>query len=210
MTSHSRGSATEEGDDRSSEANDFQALQTIIQALASLTLDRRRRVLESAGLFLGISFGGGGAGHGVVPATSPPTHTRPPFSEDLTMSPKEFLFDKRPKSDVERVACLAFYLTHFRDQPDFKTLDISKLNTEAAQLKLSNPAAAVSNAVRTGFIVPSTKGMRQLSAIGEKFVLALPDRDAAREALASARPRRKSTAKRPGSQAQRRAPSKTA
>jgi hypothetical protein len=37
--------------------------------------------------------------------------------------------------------------------------------------------------------VPSTKGQRQLSAIGERFVQALPDRDAAKVALEAVRRR---------------------
>lgn len=82
-------------------------------------------------------------------------------------------------------------LTHYRDSPHFKTLDISKLNTEAAQPKFSNAAVAVDNAMKTGYLVAATKGNKQLSAPGEQFVLKLPDRDAAKLAMASARPRRK-------------------
>src|SRR5207249_5163711 len=105
--------------------------------------------------------------------------------------PKEFLLEKQPRTDVERIACLAFYLTHYRDTPHFKTLDLSKLNTEAAQPKFSNAANSANNAVKRGYIVPSTKGNRQLSAAGERFVNALPDREAARQVMATSQPRRK-------------------
>ena len=113
------------------------------------------------------------------------------FSKDRPISPKEFLLKKQPRTDVERVACLAYYLTHYRDQPFFKTLDISKLNTEAAQIKFSNPAKAVDNAAMLGYLAQATKGSKQISAPGELFVDALPDREAAQTAMASARPRRK-------------------
>jgi hypothetical protein len=113
------------------------------------------------------------------------------FSKDRPISPKEFLLKKQPKTDVERVACLAYYLTQYREQPHFKTLDISKLNTEAAQIKFSNPAMAVNNASTYGYLTQATKGNKQISAAGEMFVEALPDRDAAQAAMASARPRRK-------------------
>jgi hypothetical protein len=106
------------------------------------------------------------------------------------MSPKEFLLEKQPRTDVERVACLAYYLTHYREMPHFKTLDLSKLNTEAAQPKFSNAANSTNNAVKRGYLVPATKGQRQLSAAGERFVQALPDRDAAKAAMTSARPKR--------------------
>jgi len=115
------------------------------------------------------------------------------FSEDRTMSPKEFLFDKSPQTDVERVVCLAFYLTYYRETPHFKTLDISKLNTEAAQTKLSNPTVAVDNAAKVGFLTQaSTKGNKQITAMGELYVRALPDRVAAREAANRVKPRKKS------------------
>jgi hypothetical protein len=93
---------------------------------------------------------------------------------------------------VERVACLAFYLTHYRDTAEFTTLDISKVNTEAAQRKLANATVAVNNASQYGYLVPASKGTKQISAAGEKYVQALPDYDAAKALLASSRPRWKS------------------
>lgn len=104
--------------------------------------------------------------------------------------------EKNPKTDVERIACLAYYLTHYRATPHFKTLDVSTLNTEAAQPKFSNTTYSANNAVKLGYIVPSTKGHRQLSALGERFVQALPDRDAAKDVLLSMRRRNRTKRKR--------------
>lgn len=114
-----------------------------------------------------------------------------PFSEDRSMPAKNFIMQKQPQTDVERVACLAYYLTHYRDTPHFKTLDISKLNTEAAEPKFSNATVAVENATKTGYLVPATKGNKQLSGPGELFVLKLPDREAAKLAMATTRSKRK-------------------
>jgi hypothetical protein len=113
------------------------------------------------------------------------------FSEDRSMSPKTFLTQKKPQTDVERIACLAYYLTHYMNMPHFKTIDLSKLNTEAAQPKFSNAAMAVDNATKAGYLVPATKGNKQLSVAGEHFVQALPDREAARAAMKAVKPRRK-------------------
>lgn len=107
------------------------------------------------------------------------------------MSPKDFIMEKQPRTDVERVASLAYYLTHYKNTPHFRTLDISKMNTEAAQPKFSNAAMAVDNATKTGYLVPATKGNKQLSARGEQFVQALPDRDAAKEVMSNTRQRRR-------------------
>ena len=113
------------------------------------------------------------------------------FSEDRSITPKQFIAEKQPRTDVEKVACLAYYLTHYRETPHFRTLDISKLNTEAAQIKFSNPAFAVENAAKMNYLVPASKGAKQLSYFGEQFVQALPDRERAKAVMAHARPRRK-------------------
>src|SRR6201999_2350780 len=105
---------------------------------------RRRLVLSLATLF-DLSH--------LTPFTSSGTAQKQegiPFSEEKPVSAKEFVFQKKPQSDVERVTVLAYYLTHYKDIPYFKTLDISKLNTEAAQPKFSNPAYAVENATKLG------------------------------------------------------------
>src|SRR5439155_14456543 len=167
-------------------------LRTILDKFEKLSQDDRRRVLESVATFYSILLPTSQRLAGV----SPERQTEgglPAFSTDLSISPKEFLLQKQPRTDVERIACLAYYLTHFRDQPHFKTLDLTQLNTEAAQPKFSNAAYSTNNAVKTRYLVPSTKGHRQLSAVGEQFVLALPDREAAKAAMASMRPRRKSS-----------------
>jgi hypothetical protein len=57
---------------------------------------------------------------------------------------------------------------------------LSKLNTEAAQPRLSNPNYATKNALAYGYLAQASKGQRQLSAAGEQFVNALPDRVAAK------------------------------
>lgn len=114
----------------------------------------------------------------------------PKFSREEELSPKAFLFEKQPSTDVDRVACLAYYLAHYRGTTQFKTIDISNLNTEAAQVKFSNAAYAVGNAKQAGLLVEGSKGANQLSAAGELYVMALPDKASAREVLASARPKR--------------------
>jgi len=98
--------------------------------------------------------------------------------------------EKLARTDIERVACLAYYLTHYRDAPHFKTIDISKLNTEAAQIKLSNPTVAVNNAAAKGLLASASGGNKQISAVGEEFVAALPDRDLAKTVLQKIRTRR--------------------
>jgi len=163
------------------------ALKQMLDIMSNVAPENRQRLIQSLATFFDVAQ----IGPGDVPSA---TRKREgiPFSEEKILSPKEFLFQKKPQSDVERVAALGYYLTHYRDTPYFKTLDISKLNTEAAQAKFSNAAYAVDNATKYGYLVPASKGNKQISASGELFVQALPDRDAAKQVMQDARPRRKS------------------
>ena len=168
------------------------ALPEAIAIFRKLDDEGRARLLKTLSTLFNI---GNGAEQNRGPVTVSYGEPTERFSKEQSLSPKEFLFKKQPRSDVERVACLGYYLTHYRDQPHFKTFDISKLNTEAAQTKLSNAAYAVNNATKYGYLALAIKGMKQLSAAGEMYVEALPDRDAANAALAHSRPKRVSKRK---------------
>jgi hypothetical protein len=70
--------------------------------------------------------------------------------------PKEFLKRKYPDSDILRVAWLVYYLTYARNQLEFKSEDITKLNTEAAAQNFGNLLKTVNNAIaRSHFPIPS-------------------------------------------------------
>lgn len=171
------------------------ALTSLVSALAPLDQSARIRLLRTISTFFELT------GADVYPESSVAQRAtaieaerrgaaQPSFSEDRSLSAKAFMLEKRPQQDTERIACLAYYLTHYRDQPTFKTLDLSKLNTEAAQIKLSNPTRAVDSAAAAHFLIPAGGGTKQLSAIGEVYVQALPDRSAAKEAIASLKKKR--------------------
>lgn len=171
--------------------SDSEAHRRILEALELAAPESRYRILHSVQILLGLNAPSGGSDK---PAPIQDYVMRPQgssFSEDRSLSPKAFMMEKRPQTDVDKVACLAYYLTHYRGVENFKTLDVSKLNTEAAQIKLSNPAQAVDNAAKAGLIIQSQKGAKRISAIGELYVQALPDRALAREAVTQAKPRKR-------------------
>lgn len=184
--------------------NNLGVLTTIVSALKGLDPEAQKRTLYAVITFLDIplpSLNFQKNGNYNSPAEPRTTNSSLKddlsFSEDRSISPKDFLRDKSPRTDLERIACLAYYLTHYRSLPHFKTFDLSSLNTEAAQPKLSNPTVAVDNAAKAGILVQALKGKKQLSSAGEMFVQALPDREAAKASLANfkARRRKKSPAK---------------
>lgn len=174
---------------------DLDALTTIIGALKRMSREEQSRTMQAVSVFLGLNTEPARTSLGTsvspqIPRATQPTDNGSSFSEERGLSPKEFLRDKKPASDVERVACLAYYLTHHRDTPHFKTVDISALNTEAAQPKFSNASMAVDNATKAGLLVQASKGSKQLSASGEHYVQLLPNRDAARDMIKSSNVRR--------------------
>lgn len=177
--------------DDATPAEEAKVLQEFITKLAQFGNDSRRRLMETIATYYGLSPSVSGVdGPTLTRATQASIGATSYFSGHEDISPKDFLREKHPLTDVERVACLAFYLAHYRGMRHFKTLDISKINTEAAQPKFSNPSLAVSNAMRTGYVTDAAKGSKQISSAGEQFVLALPDREAAKEAMHRSKPRR--------------------
>jgi hypothetical protein len=103
--------------------------------------------------------------------------------EDNSISAKQFMGQKQPKSDVERVACLAFYLTHYKQTPQFKTVELTHLNAEAAQPRLSNASFTARNAVSQQYLAPAGGGRKQITLRGEALVKALPNRSDVQDAL---------------------------
>jgi len=161
------------------------ALARVINILSRLRPEERERVLRAVAAFFDLPTPRG-AEVPVVRAKNPIA-----YSEDLGLSPKDFMLSKQPRTDVERMACLAYYLTQYRNTPHFKTLDLSKLNTEAAQPKFANAAWTAANAVKRGYLANAPKSTKQLSAVGEQFVNALPEREAARNVMENLRIRRR-------------------
>lgn len=172
---------------------DLEILTEVLTALRKLDREGQERMIQTVSTFLGLSPKiGTPQNHSLNRPVTAALSTSPSFSEDRSMSPKDFMLDKQPQTDVERVACLAYYLTHYANTPHFQTVDISRINTEAAQIKFSNAAFSVNNAVQSGYLVPAPHGKKQISAAGERFVQALPDRDVARKIMENLRRRRSS------------------
>ena len=179
---------------RGKKASDTAAiLARVIADLRDLSSEEQQTLLQTVATFFGLHSPVRGPSQVKSDTTAAPVSRLPGggFSEARDITPKEFILQKQPRTDVERVACLAFYLTHYLNTPHFKTIDISKLNTEAAQSKMSNAHVAVNNATLTGYLVPAVKGTKQISAAGEVFVQALPDREAAKLAMSKLKPRKK-------------------
>lgn len=189
---------SEDESDKKSEdifMEETQALVKIADALRDLPSTSRSKILNSVLALLGENLGPASTQrHNRVTPTNNSSHIAP-LNEDREITVKEFLKMKQPKTVTERVTCLAYYLTHYRETAFFKTSHITKLNTEGAQTRLANPSKSVDNTARSGYIVAATKGQKQITSIGEDFVQALPDHAAARALVLTSKPKRKKTKK---------------
>ena len=170
-----------------------EVLQQILNSLANVDDSTKVRLLQTAAAFFGLKFRGGG--FSMIPQSSEAIASVDEYeevgNERKPISPKDFMLDKSPRTDVERVASLAYYLTHYQNQPHFKTIDISKLNTEAAQPKFSNAALSVNNATKRGYLVPAVKGHKQLTHGRRAICWGVPDNSAqALELMRRHRPKR--------------------
>src|ERR1044072_48666 len=170
----------------------LEAMQTAVTALEPLEPAERADALawiaktQGAGPALGAATGAGAGG----------TDPQGGGGDDLT--PKQFVAAKRPDSELERYLCLAYYLTHHRAEPAFKTDDISRLAVEAAQPKFTNASQRGKDAVKDQLLAAAGAGKRQLTDLGERVVEALPDRQTVKEIRAEARkPRRRRGAPQP-------------
>lgn len=180
----------------------YTAFQQVIDVLLPLDSDLRKRTYTTVGAFFGYAVpqvGLANANPGNPAGERSPPDVRIAPHEPPT--PKDFLFQKQPNTLTERVACLAYYLMHYRDVRHFKTEDVRKLNTEAAQNAFSNVSDAIKKASRAGLLAQVSLGVKQLSAQGERYVDELPDQAAAKAVMKTRRPkraRRQTAAKRTG------------
>lgn len=158
-------------------------MQTAYEALSALTEDARRRALswlvESLGL-ADVTL----AGSITKPSPESPPAEDPASTEQRNINARDFMSQKKPQSQVERIACLAYYLTHYRNTPHFKSSDIAGLNLEAAGQKFGNLPRDLDNADRqSGYVVSAGQGAKQVTVRGEAVVAALPDREAVKAAV---------------------------
>jgi hypothetical protein len=172
---------------------EVEALGTILAALAELDGPQRTWVLASVAAKLEIAIPNlaGAPRPAGANALLAGSGAAIPGHPGTNAHAKAFLRAKNPTNTVQRVACLAYYLTHYRATPEFKTRDISKMNSDAAGTSIGNPSQAVANATKQSkYLAAAGRGKKQLTGFGEEVVNALPNIEAV-AALEKAEPARK-------------------
>ncbi|HBM91200.1 MAG TPA: hypothetical protein DD400_04925 [Rhodospirillaceae bacterium] len=150
-----------------------------------ITIKDRDISEETARQIINLVMGGGALG--ATLNSNPPTTTngdnQAASANGTAPSPKVFMSQKRPSSEIERMTCLAYYLAKHRDVHAFKTKDISKLNLETALPPFSNAAVFARNATQAGYLAKAGGGQKQITILGEEMVKALPDREKVKAAI---------------------------
>lgn len=173
---------------------EFKAIQASLEALQPLDETQRRFAVSMILSRLGIdgaqsrpsadsSQGGGAPGGGAAGVGGS-------AGDIKSTTAKDFLKQKKPRTDLERFTCLAYYRMHAQSLTEFTTRDITKLNGEAHGSNFTNAAATAQNGMKQSkFLSKAGSGRKRITTLGEAVVEALPSAEAVKEALASVRGR---------------------
>ena len=179
--------------------SEVKAMDLALGALSGLEPDEQKRILvwliDKLKLSGSVSLGVPAAGSSPAPQLGGAPIGSGPGSG---LTPKQFMAQKKPKTDAERMTCLAYFMTHQRGTTQFKTKELTDLNKEAAGTPFSNAGVAVNNAALIHYMTAAGGGAKQITVRGEAVVEALPDREKVKAALEEnpARRRKPSKAKR--------------
>ncbi len=172
--------------------SEVKAMDAAFGALSGLEPDEQKRALvwliDKLKLSGAVSIGAPAAGASTVHQQS---GVAAGTGSGAGLTPKQFMGQKKPKTDAERITCLAYFMTHQRETQQFKTKGLVELNKEAAGSPFSNAAVAVNNASRDHYLAPAGGGLKQITLRGEAVVEALPDREKLQVALEENPARRK-------------------
>jgi len=169
------------------------SLSDVLDAVSGLAKDDQLWVFRAALDKLALSVGGfdgrDSSAHESDHAGGNGTGSRPRGGGGGSPSASEFYRSKRPKTDAQKIACLAYYLTHHKNTHEFKTADLQVTETESKAPKITNLPRAVDNASRSARVLTSTTaGLKQITTHGEDVVNALPDQEAVKEVLRAQKP----------------------
>jgi hypothetical protein len=161
---------------------ELEALSAVLEALDGLEPAEQEFVMNTASGRLGIkaaparpNAGGSGGESGNSGSAGERGGSR---TQGQPQNAKQFLKEKKPDSDIQRIAVLAYYLNNYGEKEAFDAKDLVKLNTDAGGVKIGNPSRAMDNATRgAGFLTNLPGRKKKISAHGEEVVDALPDQN---------------------------------
>src|SRR6516164_6942991 len=155
--------------------------QWVLQAAATRwSLQLHAQAAAGGGGAPSASAGGGGGATGAGAAEAQAAISK--------KDARAFMRIKRPTTDVQRVACLGYFLVHTTvGKLGFSSAEIRQANTDSGASGM-NFTRALDNATRQAKYL-SNRGAKekQLTTLGEDVVLALPNHEAVKQVEAEAK-----------------------
>src|SRR5207249_163013 len=161
-------------------SDDLEAVRAVVDALKTFQAEDQRRILRWAQEKLGLKMSPS------VPAT-PPTPLEPgPTPPTGTARPRDiraFLQEKRPSSDNQFAAAVAYYFAFEAPENERKSEITASDLQHAARLsgreRLNRPLDTLHNASRRGYLDKTrTRGAFRINTVGENLVaMAMPGTD---------------------------------
>jgi hypothetical protein len=151
---------------------EFQAMQTVYSALASLEEDARSRVLDYVLRRLGVR---------ALPSSSSPAATLTDATQRVPSTSDGGFIDirslrerKAPRNAVEMAALVAYYLTEKAPETDRKntigTSEIQKYFKQAGFRLPSSPRLTLHQGKNAGYLDQATRGHYKLNPVGFNLI----------------------------------------
>ncbi|MEW5850714.1 MAG: hypothetical protein AB2A00_18145 [Myxococcota bacterium] len=154
-------------------SRELNAMAVAHQALANLTSAEQQRAILWLMDRLKLSPSDVGAAATTAPVGRA---ARGNGHAPVTSATAAWVAQKGPRTDAERITCLAYYLVHEHKKTAFRTRDLTQLNSAAGLSPFTNATVAVVSAVKKGLLSRGRGGDLSLARNGDRFVEALPDR----------------------------------
>jgi hypothetical protein len=187
----------------------FDAAKAIVKTLQSMDKTQQQQALRFASESLGLGLGATPS----APATTPPLTTANSTPSSVTSAQsadiKQFTMAKKPKSDQQFAAVVAYYYRFEAPASDRKDVIGSDDLTQAARLagreRPTRPTLTLNNAKNSGYLDSAERGKFRINAVGENLVaVTLPGSgggDAGSDGNRRRTQRKKKTSKRKGRRA---------
>jgi len=155
--------------------DDLEAVRAVAEALDGFDAITQERILRWARERIGLSTSSPPTAPPGLPSLQRPnvptgTMQQPPSGKDL----KSFVDDKKPKSDVQFAATVA-YFHRFEAPPTERKNEIENKDLQdacrlAGRKRLKLPGQTLRNAVNLGLLDKSGRGTFTLNSVGENLV----------------------------------------
>jgi hypothetical protein len=187
-----------------SSPDDLEAVRAVVDALKAFPADEQRRILRWAQEKLGLPTGPPPVTH-VAPTTTSPELGTPISTTALRARDiRAFLQEKRPSSDNQFAAAVAYYFAFEAPDSERKSEITASDLQQAARLsgreRLARPIYTLHNASRRGYLDKGrARGSFRINTVGENLVaMAMPGTDTEESGARRRAKRRTSRKARPG------------